>query len=158
MADLREMHESLGFTDVSSVLQTGNVAFQAEGKADSLAKKIEAAFEERFGFKSDVMVRTEAELRDIAKRNPFADDEEKAKNWIVVHFLDKPASKSGQESLLKAYEGPEEIVFSGSEIFIYYSQGIGRSKLTSAVLDRHLKGTGTARNWNTVSKLIERFG
>lgn len=156
MADLRKMHEDLGFAGVSSVLQTGSVIFDADGEPDALEKKIEKAFAETFGFDSQVMVRSAEQMQDIVKRNPFADDEDRAKNWIVVHFLEKPVPEASQKALTEGYEGPEEIVFSESELFIYYAQGIGRSKLTPA-LGKHVKVGNTARNWNTITKILERM-
>jgi uncharacterized protein (DUF1697 family) len=154
MDDLKDVHEALGLKDVSSYIQTGNVVFTSdEADAARLQRDIEDDFEKRFGFHVEVFVRTLAELRDIIEKNPFQNQPGRESKWVVVLFLAAHPDDTAQEDLLKAYAGPEEFFITGKEVYIYYTNGIGRSKLSLSLLEKKLKTVGTARNWNTVVQL-----
>lgn len=156
MADLKAVYESLGLQHVLTYIQSGNVVFHgAEADVPQLQKQIEAAFEQQFGFHSEVFVRTVAEFDEIIERNPFQDQQDKESKWVVVMFLAARPDDTAQDNLRKAYDGPEEIFFIGQEMYIYYPNGIGRSKLSGNVIERKLKTVGTARNWNTILRLQE---
>ncbi len=155
MDALRAIHESLGLTDVTTLLQSGNVVFSyAEKNRASLAKKIEDAIARECGFHSTVMLRDAAALRKIVKENPFPDAAENDPSHLVVMFLASTPDKDAAKRLAEAYEGPEEIRIRGDNATITYPNGIGRSKLTNALLEKQLGVAGTARNWNTVTKLL----
>jgi uncharacterized protein (DUF1697 family) len=158
MAALKELHESLGLTKVATYLQTGNVVFDSPDPAldpDQLAARLSREFEKKFGFPTTVMVRTGAELAEIFNKNPFRDQPQKLPKWIVVLFLTDPPTESAIADLLKSYTGPEEIQVMGREIYVYYTNGIGTSKLSNNLIEKKLKTSGTGRNWNTVTKLLE---
>lgn len=153
MADLKAVHESLGLQRVLSYIQSGNVVFHsAEADVPQLQRQIEASFEQQFGFHSDVIVRTLAEFDEIVEKNPFQGQNKEPK-WVVVLFLAARPDATAQDNLRKAYEGPEEIFIIGQKMYIYYADGIGRSKLTANFIERKLKTVGTARNWNTILRL-----
>ena len=156
MADLKELHEALGLRDVLPYIQSGNVVFKSDDTdAGQIQKQIEDSFAARFGFRSEVIVRTSDELSAIIEKNPFQGQPDKESNWIAVMFLATPPDIAAQEALLQTYVGPEEIFFSGKEMYIYYTNGIGRSKLSHSFIEKKLKTGGTARNWNTILKLQE---
>jgi uncharacterized protein (DUF1697 family) len=158
MAALKEMHEALGLVKVSTHLQTGNVIFECdETNAAQLEARLEKEFETRFGFRSEFMLRTAAELQEIFNKNPFANQPKRQTKWLVVMFLSDRPDEAAQQKLLSAYNGPEEMVVIDRELYIYYPEGIGRSKLTNALIEKHLKVAGTGRNWNTVTKLLEKI-
>ncbi len=154
MADLKALHESLGLRDVVPYIQSGNVVFTSDD-ADmaQLRRHIEESFETRFGFHSEVMVRTSAELQAIIDNNPFQSQPDKGSKWVVVMFLATRPDATAQEALLKTFTGPEELFIIGQEVYIYYPSGIGRSKLSGSFLEKKLKTAGTARNWNTILQL-----
>lgn len=156
MADLKLLHASLGLQDVTTYIQTGNVLFTSDA-ADTalLAHRIEDAFAEKFGFRASVIVRTASELQAVVEQSPFQDQPDKEPQWIVVMFLATCPDKAAQEDLRQSYGGPEEMHFIGQELYMYYPEGIGRSKLTITLIEKKLKTSGTARNWNTVMKLHE---
>jgi uncharacterized protein (DUF1697 family) len=156
MNELKELHESLGFRDVVPYIQSGNVVFTSDN-ADvaRLQRHIENSVETKFGFHAEVIVRTSAELRDIIENNPFQGQQSKESKWVVVMFLAACPDDTAQEGLLKAYAGPEELFFIDKEVYIYYPNGIGRSKLSGSLIEKKLKTVGTARNWNTILKLQE---
>jgi uncharacterized protein (DUF1697 family) len=118
-----------------------------------LRRYIEDGIEKQFGFHVEVIVRTSAELSEIIDKNPFQGQESKESKWVVVLFLAAHPDDSAQEDLLKTYVGPEELFITGKELYIYYTNGIGRSKLSLSLIEKKLKTVGTARNWNTILQL-----
>ncbi|MDQ6660830.1 MAG: DUF1697 domain-containing protein [Chloroflexota bacterium] len=156
MDELKEVHESLGLRDVVTYIQSGNVIFTSdEADVAQLQKDIEESFEKRCGFHVQVIVRTSAQLREIIENNPFQGQPGKESKWLVVLFLAACPATTAQEDLLKAYNGPEELFIVGKEVYIYYPDSIGRSKLSQSLLEKKLKTVGTARNWNTILHLQE---
>ena len=156
MSKLKQICEDLGYRNVKTYVQSGNLVFStSERSMAKLAKKIEDALEKSFGFRPDVINRTAAEMRDVVDRNPFAGRTEIEPSRLLVTFL---ASDPGDEARQKVRDipiQPEELHIDGREMSIYYPAGIGRSKLPAAAIGRALKVPGTARNWNTVTKLLE---
>jgi uncharacterized protein (DUF1697 family) len=158
MDELKELHESLGLKDVVTYIQSGNVVFTSDN-ADlaQLPGQIEDGFAQKFGFHVNVIVRTSAELRDIIANNPFQAKQES--KWVVVLFLATRPDSTAQEDLQKTYVGPEELCIIGQEVYIYYPNGIGRSKLSHTFIEKKLKTNATGRNWNTIlqlQKMIQR--
>ncbi|MEI6043747.1 MAG: DUF1697 domain-containing protein [Chloroflexota bacterium] len=160
MAALKNMFEGLGLRGVSTYLQTGNVIFEsAETAPLSLTEQLGKEFEQKFGFYADVIVRTSAELKEVVDKNPFLNHPEKETKWLVVMFLASCPTEQAKKELLSTYEGPEELFITtgdqSTNLYIYYTNGIGRSKLSNVFLEKKLKVQGTARNWNTITKLLE---
>lgn len=154
MADLKTMHESIGLKNVLSYIQSGNVVFTSDDTDQAqLQQQIETSFDKKFGFHVQVFVRTAVELEAIIEKNPFQNQHSKDPKWVAVMFLATHPDDSAQEDLLKSYIGPEEIFFIGKEMYIYYPDGVGRSKLTHSFIEKKLKTFGTARNWNTILQL-----
>jgi uncharacterized protein (DUF1697 family) len=160
MDELKDLHESLGLKDVVTYIQSGNVVFTSDDADPAhLPRHIEDGFANKFGFHVKVMVRTSAELRDIIANNPFQDQPLKESKWVLVLFLATRPERTALEDLQKTYVGPEELCLIGQELYIYYTNGIGRSKLTGTLIEKKLKTSGTGRNWNTVlqlQKMIQR--
>lgn len=158
MAALKELHEALGFTSVSTLLQSGNVAFVGRGKPAAVARKIEAQIARRFELEITVTVRSAAELDALMAANPFPEVAAEEPGRLLVMFLAGSAEKGGARRLAEAYSGPERLQLAGQELFLHYPNGVGRSKLTTALIEKHLGVAGTARNWNTVTKLRDLVG
>jgi uncharacterized protein (DUF1697 family) len=156
MEALKALYESLGLRDARTLLQSGNVVFRTERKdLAALTRKIEAAIEEKFGFHSDVIVRTSAELRDVLARNPFAKRSGIDASKLLLSFLVSDPGAEARENVLRIKAEPEELRIDGREVYIYFPNGMGRPKLSMAVVERTLKTSWTGRNWNTVRKLLE---
>lgn len=154
MSELKSLHQALGLQDVVTYIQSGNVVFSSDAADPAqLARQIEESFAQKFGFLSQVMVRTSAELVEIIANNPFQNQPEKEPKWVAVLFLATRPESTTLEDLQKTYSGPEEIYLIGQELFVYYPDGIGRSKLTLPLIEKKLKTIGTGRNWNTVLQL-----
>jgi uncharacterized protein (DUF1697 family) len=160
MDELKGVHEALGFKDVISYIQSGNIVFTSDdADVARLRGQIEDGFEKTFGFHVEVIVRTSAELREVIEKNPFQNQPDRESKLVVVLFLAAHPGATAQEDLLKTYAGPEELFITGQEMYIYYPDGIGRSKLSLSLIEKKLNTVGTARNWNTIlqlQKLLQR--
>lgn len=156
MDHLREIYESLGFTDVQTYINSGNVLFKT-GARDlvRLRKKIEDAIESACGFRSDVILRTPAELREVLARNPYAARPNLDASRLGIHFLAGDPDAAARQKALAIDCAPEELQIHGYELFIYYHSGMARPKLKLPVVEKTLGTLGTTRNWNTVRKLLE---
>jgi uncharacterized protein (DUF1697 family) len=153
MADLRALATELGFTDVTTLLQSGNLVFRSNGKTPAaLERLLEAETEKRLGLRTDYYVRTGDEWREVIAGNPFATEAKKDPAHLVVLCLKKAPGAKAFDLLQRTIKGHERVIGDGRHAYVYYPDGIGRSKLTTAIIDRAI-GAGTARNWNTVTKL-----
>ncbi len=156
MDDLRDLFESLKLEDARTYVQSGNVLFRTKDKnSPQLAKKIQGAIGKKFGCRPEVILRTTEEMRRAIAASPFARRKDLDPSKLLVTFL---AAEPPQEALaaietLKSH--PEEIHLKGREMYIYFPNGIGTSKLPWSQVEKHLKVTGTARNWNSVMKMLE---
>lgn len=154
MADLRLLAEKIGLSEPKTLLQSGNLVFEAGGKtATTLEKLLEREIASQLGLTPDVIVRTAKQLHDVISRNPFKKEAKNDPARLHIHFLKTPANVTQVAALNAAIKGREIVKGAGAEIFIYFPDGAGNSKLTGAVIERHLGARGTARNWNTVTKL-----
>jgi len=155
MQALRTLCGSLQLQNAQTYVQSGNVVFTSdERNLSALAKRIEDAFEQGFGFRARVILRSAAEMQTVIAKNPFAKRKEIEPGKLQVTFLSGELSPEARKQLEEAKAGPEEIRAQARELYVYFPNGMGRSKLP-AVMDRVLKKTGTARNWNSVTKLLE---
>jgi uncharacterized protein (DUF1697 family) len=152
MAELREVVDSLGFDDVRTYIQSGNVLFSAPRSPKPAV--LEEAIERRFGLAVDVMLRSAAELRRVIERNPFPDAE---RSRLHVGFMAKKPPPKDVAALDEDAFVPERFAVVGAELYLHLPGGMGRSKLPDYVL-RRLKVPTTLRNWNTVTKLAELAG
>lgn len=156
MEVLRELCCGLNLKDVQTYVQSGNVIFRAKQTDEkALAKKISDGIEKRFGFRPEVMLRTPGELRAVVAANPFAGRDGINPSSLLVNFLlDAPSADTRKQIHAIEPRSGEEIHLIGRELFIYFPEGIGRSK-TRGAFDRVLKNTATGRNWNSVRKVLE---
>jgi uncharacterized protein (DUF1697 family) len=154
MADLRAVAEGLGFADVRTLLQSGNLVFAAKGRtAAALESALKAALKQHLGIETDFLVRSAKELEAVIAANPFPDEARSAPGKLLVMFLQHRPGARDVQALRDAHKGPEIISHAGREIYIVYPDGIGRSKLTGSLIERRLGTRGTGRNWNTVTRL-----
>lgn len=156
MDALRSLYESLRLRDAQTYLQSGNVVFRTE-EPDlvRLAEWIEVGIERTFGFRPGVVVRTASELREVIRRNPFANRPGIDPSKLLVTFLARDPGPETRNKILGIKTNPEELRIEGREIYIYFPNGIAGSKLAWASIERTAKTPATGRNWNTVRKLVE---
>jgi uncharacterized protein (DUF1697 family) len=158
MDALQRVYESLGLADVRTLLQSGNVVFRSNlTDRPRLVKRIMQELERQLGLQIDVILRTLAEVASIVERGPVLSQRADPSKLLVM-FLSAVPNAAAQAALLKWHktkEMPEMLELRGPEIYLYYPDGVGRSKLTNAVIENKLDTSGTARNWNTLVKLVE---
>jgi uncharacterized protein (DUF1697 family) len=152
-AELKALAEELGLEDARTLLQTGNLVFRSARTGAELEAKIERAFATHFGFASEVLVRNGRQWRAALAANPHAEMAEKDPSHLVIMPLKTAPDGDAVAALQAAIQGRETLAAAGRELFIAYPDGIGDSKLTGAVIERRLGVRGTARNWNTATKL-----
>ena len=153
MSDLRAVAEGLGFTNVRTLLQSGNLVFEAKGKPAALERALEAALKRERGIETDFLIRGAKELAAVIAANPFPEEAKSEPGRLVVMFLKDRVAAKAVQTLQQAHKGPEIIRHEGRELYIVYPNGIGRSKLTGSLIEKKLGTRGTGRNWNTVGKL-----
>jgi uncharacterized protein (DUF1697 family) len=154
MPKLRGLLEEGGFDDVQTYVQSGNVVLSSRAKPPGVARKVERLIEDELGLEIDVVVRTPSELASVVRRNPFGDVAKDPKRY-QVSFLDRKASPSVVKKLKAAVVPPEEFVAIGRELYAWHPSGVARSKLWALLAGRGLGVKATARNWTTVTKLLE---
>ncbi|MFD7504901.1 DUF1697 domain-containing protein [Streptomyces sp. NPDC059850] len=155
MARQRALMAELGFEDVTVHLQTGNIVFADPGTPpDRTARTLEDAFSADLGFSVPVMVRTRDELAATVDANPYPAAVAEPKTLHVVFLSDVPTDTSALDALNAAAYAPHEFRLIGREIYLHVPGGLGRSKLAAKLGNPRLGVTATARNWNTVTKLL----
>jgi uncharacterized protein (DUF1697 family) len=153
MADLRALLADLGFEAPQSLLQSGNLVFRSEPTGAALETLLERETKTQLDLATDYIVRTAAEWDRVIATNPFAAMAQDDPSHLVVMPLKSAPAAPGIEGLRAWIPGHEAIELVGRDLYITYPDGIGTSKLTGAVIERRLGARGTARNWNTVTKL-----
>ena len=154
MAELRECLEEAGFEDVRTYVQSGNVVLASTTKPEQTALTVEQLISERFGLEIAVVARTRAQLARVVERNPLADVADDPKRY-QVSFLDGPLPAASKRKLEEARIEAERFVVDGQVVYAWHPAGVARSKLWAALAGRGLGVTATARNWTTVTKLLE---
>jgi uncharacterized protein (DUF1697 family) len=154
MPKLREALEGAGFEDVRTYLQSGNVVLSSRAPAAKVASTCERVIEAELGVKISVVVRTRTDLARIVERNPLAKLATNPKRY-QVSFLEKKPTAALVRKLEEVAAPTEYVVAAGREIYAWHPEGVARSKLWAALAGKGLGVTATARNWTTVTKLLE---
>ncbi|MFZ0679774.1 DUF1697 domain-containing protein [Candidatus Binatus sp.] len=154
MSELRNLATEFGFGGARSILQSGNLIFRCDARTGvDLENLLEREAEKRLGFHADFFIRSAKEWREVVARNPFRKDAERDPSHLVVMFLKSAVNTKNVKVLQAAIAGSEIVRADGRHLYIVYPDGIGRSRLTNALIEKKLGIRGTARNWNTVLKL-----
>ena len=156
MKELLALYESLGFSDVSTYIQSGNVVFKsAEEKSERLVRQIEAKIKAHFGFEVPVIIRTAEELKRIQVSNPFLKQAGIEEDKLHVTFLDQLPQQPGVDKLMTYDFTPDRFILQGLEVYVYCPNGYGRTKIHNNFFENKLKTGATTRNWKTVNTLVE---
>ena len=156
MKDLAAVYQSLGFDEVRTYIQSGNVVFRTDDEdAAKIEDRITAAIAKQFGFATPVIARRPHELKSLVAANPFP-PEYAAR--LYVAFLSGVPERPDTDAITNTKSDTEEFSLSGRHVYLHYPDGQGRSKMTNALLERRLGVTSTVRNWRTVNKLLEIAG
>jgi uncharacterized protein (DUF1697 family) len=154
MPELREALEDAAYDDIGTYLQSGNVVLTSSKSAKQVAQDCERLIANRFGLEIAVVARTRSELAKVVDRNPLEGVAKDPKRYQVSFLATKPAPKLVRELEDVAANG-EEVVSIGRELYAWHPAGIARSKLWTRLAGKNLGVTATARNWTTVTKLLE---
>jgi uncharacterized protein (DUF1697 family) len=154
MADLRDLLTRLGFADAQSLLQSGNLIFRGGSRSGrELERLLESEARKQLSLETDFLVRTAQEWKAIVSRNPFRKEANRDPGHLLVLFFKDAPAAADVRALQAAITGPEIVRPDGAHAYIVYPDGVGRSRLTHALIERKLGTRGTGRNWNTVLKL-----
>ncbi|WOD44526.1 DUF1697 domain-containing protein [Hwangdonia lutea] len=152
MAELRELLTKSGFENVQTYIQSGNVIFRSSEKNIlNLERQIQKAIDSHFGFNVSVLVKTRADLKRIFDACPFQKEKKQASYFAILH--NSPPKDLVKLASEKVYEGEEYFILNDC-IYFYCATGYGRAKFNINYFERKLKTVATARNYNTMVKLL----
>jgi uncharacterized protein (DUF1697 family) len=154
MPALRELFDDAGFEDVRTYVQSGNVVLSTDAPPEKLELECERRIAERFGFDVDVIVRTRDQLAEVVERNPLGEVAANPKRY-QVSFLRSELDPEHADQLAALATESERFVAIGRELYAWHPDGIGRSRLWAKLGGTGLGVTATARNWTTVTTLLE---
>jgi len=154
MGELRRIVAQLGFADTRSLLRTGNLVFQCQARSCAqMERLLEAEVQRHLDLETKFFVRTAEEWQAVIARNPLRDEAARDPSHLLVMFLKDAVEAKDVKALQTAITGREIVRGDGKHLYIVYADGIGRSRLTNAAIEKKLGTSGTGRNWNTVLKL-----
>lgn len=155
MPALRALVADLGYGGARTLLQSGNVVFNGGAATDAALERVLAAeIEKRFGVRADVLVRDAPAWRRLVADNPYPREAERDPSRLLVYALREAPTRQRVDALRAAISGPETVEAVGKQAYVVYPAGIGRSRLTGALVERKLETRATGRNWSTVLKLL----
>ncbi len=155
MAELREVCAGLGWRDVQTYIQSGNVVFEADGEPAALEAALERAVESRFAFKRPVILRSARQWAAYAKGSPFPKQEREQPNYLLLGVAKAPVAAGAAEALQARGLAGEEVRQVKDALWFWFPNGSGVSKLTPSAIDKAAGSPVTTRNWRTVLKLQE---
>ncbi|WP_031498686.1 DUF1697 domain-containing protein [Bryobacter aggregatus] len=153
MKELARIFTDLGCSDVVTYIQSGNVVFRAAPKVlQAIPSKVPLEIEKLSGYKTSLTIRDAAEMRKILAANPYPDADLSRVHVVFLADLPKPEHAAQLDPLRSA---PDQHQLLGQQVYLHLPNGVADSKLTNAYFDSKLKTMSTARNWRTVTKLLE---
>ena len=154
MAELRALLSDAGYEEVRTYVQSGNIVLRSPHKPAEVERELQTLISDRFGFEVPVIVRSRAELAAVVKANPLGDVADNPKRYQVSFFAEMPPADLLRRMEELADES-ERVTARGREIYAWHPEGVARSKLWNALAGKGLGVTATARNWTTVTTLLE---
>jgi uncharacterized protein (DUF1697 family) len=157
MTDLAELYNDLKFNNVTTYIQSGNVIFSCidDLTATEISSKIEKAILERFDYDVPVMLRTVEEMRSYLSVNPFLTELNFDPSRVAIIFLHERPSEAQINKVVNINYPPDKFKIIENEIYIYCPNGFGRTKLYTNFFEKKMGVTGTARNWKTITTILE---
>jgi uncharacterized protein (DUF1697 family) len=155
MADLRQIATDLGYTDVATYVQSGNLVLTATpGKPAEIEQAISSAVHRALGLTIDVIVRTRTQLAAVVDANPFPDHTDDPTKLHVSFLTGQPPAAARKACDPDEFD-PERFEFGDRCVYLWHPDGVGRSKMATAPWAKRLGVKGTGRNWRTVITLLE---
>ena len=158
MAALRQLCEGLGWEEVQTFIQSGNVVFEAAGPAAKLETALERAVDERFGFSPAVLVRGAEAWATLLAANPFAAEAGDEPAKVMVAISKAALAKAAAAAIEAKGAAGERVREAGGALWFHYPEGAGRSKIGPAAIDKAAGSPVTARNWRTALALRNMTG
>lgn len=156
MTDLKDLFEKIGFANIKTYIQSGNVVFKTKKSSmEWIRKNIEQNLFSRFGFEVKVIVKSLFELCEILDHNPFPENKLKDKEKIYLSLLSQIPEKEKINELEKFNKGPDEFNYINGVVYILCRNGYGKSLLSNTNIEKKLKVFSTTRNLDTMKKLYE---
>jgi len=157
MADLEKLYEGLGFSNIITYIQSGNVIFKTSlnDNIKELSAKIEEAIQQKYGFNVPVILRTPDEMKEIINANPFQQLKGNHPKKLYVTFLEEKPQTAFVEKINHFDFLPDKFIINEKEVYLNCAAGYGTTKLSNTFFENKLKVRATTRNWNTVNKLLE---
>jgi len=156
MDALRKSYENMGFQNVKTYVQSGNIIFTCNHfEIKDLEQKISRQIEQDFGFEVPVIVLTIEKLKQVIENNPFLKDPDKDQSFLHVTFLASKPVQYDYKTIEDKKQNGEEIIFSNTTVYLLCPNGYGRTKLTNNFLETKLKVLATTRNWKTTNELYK---
>lgn len=156
MEALRQMLSEIGFNDVQTYIQSGNVLFKSKQTDEAkLAGKIEKEIKKQYGFEVPVIVKEINELKEIVHKNPFLKDASKDISLMHVTFLSGIPAVENFDKIKNIQSQQDEFQLVEKSIYLYCPNGYGNTKLNNNFFESKLKVTATTRNWRTINELIK---
>ncbi len=155
VAELRALCDGLGWRDVVTYIQSGNLLFTGNGSRAALEAALEAAIAERFAMAVPTIVRSAAEWSRLAETKPFPEVPETEFNRVMLLVSKRPPAADAEQAIGAKAAAGERVQRAGDALWIHFPDGAGRSKLTPSSIDRAIGSPATARNHRTVLKLAE---
>ena len=153
---LRGLCQGLGFRNVETYVQSGNIVFQtATENPAALSKRIGETILESFGFDTAVIIRRSEEMRNVIAKNPFLKEKSIDSSKLHVTFLSETAQKGSMKELETLATGLDRFYPASYEIYLYCPSGYGRTKLSNNAIEKALSVKATTRNWKTTNTLFE---
>ena len=156
MEVLRGLCQGLGFRNVETYVQSGNIVFQALlENPEAISKRIGETVLRSFGFDTPVIVRTSKEMRNVIGNNPFLKEKGIDSSKLHVTFLSETAQKGSEKKLETLATNPDRFYPASHEIYLYCPGGYGRTRLSNNAIEKALSIEATTRNWKTTNTLFE---
>ncbi len=155
MADLRALAEQLGWRDATTYVASGNLIGRCSDPPARAQPALARGLAERFGFPIDVIVRTAAHWLQWAAGSPFADAQAARPNLLHLCLAQVPIGSTALDALRARASAREQLALVDGGLWIDFGDGVARSKLTPAALDKAAGAPVTARNWRTVTAVAE---
>jgi uncharacterized protein (DUF1697 family) len=157
MNDLSNLYKDLGFTDVETYIQSGNVIFCSDKieQVPVISQRIEKAILDKFNLNIPVMIRTVKEIKELSSSNDFLYEENFDPAKMAVIFLHEKCKGSQIQKVADVNYPPDRFLISGSEIYIYCPDGFGKTKLYTNFFEKKMGVIGTGRNWKTITTILD---
>ena len=158
MAELRTLCEGLGWAEVDTYIQSGNVVFGAAGEAAARETALEEAISAQFGISIPVIARSASQWPAYVSGNPFPQAAEQEPNRLMLCLSKRPPNPDAADLLQERARDGEQVKLVGDALWVHFPGGAGTSRLSPALFDRLAGSPVTSRNWRTVLKLQEMLG